>query len=77
MVKKIETDEFDAMADELFEMGGRARISGDYATAATLLKIGSRIMRRDIDMSRDNSQLTRDKAELQEKAETVALTVRT
>ncbi len=74
MVKKIETDEFDAMADELFEMGGRARISGDYATAATLLKIGSRIMRRDIDMSRDNSQLTRDKAVLQEKAETDALT---
>lgn len=74
MVKKIETDEFDAMADQLFEMGGRARISGDFATAAVLLKIGSRMMRRDIDMSRDNSQLTRNNRALQEEAETDVLT---
>ncbi len=74
MVKEVTSDDIDAMADDLFERGKQARISGDYASAAAMLRTGMRMMRSDIDLRREKSQLARDNAALQEEAETDALT---
>ncbi|MCL4679056.1 MAG: GGDEF domain-containing protein [Alphaproteobacteria bacterium] len=74
MVKEVKSEDIDAMADRLFELGIEFRRSGQMALAADMLRTGMRMVRSDMVLRNDRRDLKRANEQLTEKSETDVLT---